>query len=99
MSYSRSEKDVLENALLSILAAGLLRIRVCGWGGHADQCALEADHLHNLPELIRTLDPKFLRYYYEISRQAFMERAKNTQVFDSHWSQIENVLKRTERLK
>ena len=96
MDYSSSDREILKDALLSILREGLLRIRVLGWNGQAEQCAVEADHLHNLPQLIRTLDPKFLHYYYEIARPVFMAEAKNTQAFEPHWSQIENLLERRE---
>jgi hypothetical protein len=97
MDYSSSDKEILRDALLSILREGLLRIRVLGWDGQAEQCAVEADHLHNLPELIRTLDPKFLRYYYEIAMPAYLSQVKSSPIFEPHWNQIESYLNRFER--
>src|SRR5207248_763300 len=32
-----------------ILQVGLVRIRALGWQNNAGRCAVEADHLHNLP--------------------------------------------------
>jgi hypothetical protein len=43
------EAEELRAVLLNILTTGLLRIRAYGWNGQVDLCALEADHLHNLP--------------------------------------------------
>ncbi len=38
--------------LLEILQNGLLRIRMLGWSDAGHRCAIEADHLHNLPHLL-----------------------------------------------
>ena len=38
--------------LLGIIEWGLIDIRVLGWDGHADRCAVEEDHIHNLPRLL-----------------------------------------------
>jgi hypothetical protein len=39
---------------MQILRIGLLRIRAFGEEGLADRCAIEADHLHNLPEIVHS---------------------------------------------
>jgi hypothetical protein len=97
VGYSSSDREILRDALLSILREGLLRIRARGWDGDAEQCAIETDHLHNVPELIRTLKPELLRYYYEIERPAYLSRVKTAQFFEPHWNQIGALLKRRER--
>jgi hypothetical protein len=93
----KSDDEALRDALLSILRGGLLRIRARGWDGDAEQCAIEADHLHNVPELIRTLKPELLRYYYEIERPAYLSRVKAAQIFEPHWSQVGKILSRPQR--
>ena len=55
-----SNNEELDGILLEILREGLLRIRGRGWDGRPDQCAIEADHLRNLPELIRNPRPELL---------------------------------------
>ena len=99
MGYSSSDKEILRDALLSILREGLLRARARGWDGHAGMCAIEADHLHNIPELIRALDPESLRYYYEVERTCFLELATHTEGFEPDWRTIEPFVNRTERRK
>src|SRR5690242_16044628 len=51
--------------VLEILTMGLLRIRMAGWSGEGRICASEADHLHNLPELLSAYSPERLSYYWE----------------------------------
>ena len=99
MGNSSSDKELLRTALLSILRDGLLQIRALGGNGDAELCAVEAEHLHNIPELIRTLDTGLLRYYYEAERPAYKGHVKNTPMFEPHWSQIESYLNRSERPK
>jgi len=44
--------------LTEILRTGLLRIRALGWSGNAERCAIEADHLHNVPDLLAHYSPE-----------------------------------------
>jgi hypothetical protein len=53
----------IEAQLLKILSHGLLRIRALGYEGNAKACAIEADHLHNLPSLITNFESERLSYY------------------------------------
>jgi hypothetical protein len=53
----------IETQLLKILSQGLLRIRAYGFEGQAHKCAIEADHLHNLPGLIANMEFERLSYY------------------------------------
>jgi hypothetical protein len=39
-------------AIAGILARSIVRIRASGWENDARWCAIEADHVHNLPDLI-----------------------------------------------
>jgi hypothetical protein len=58
--------------LLEILQHGILRARAAGWSGDADRCAVETDHIHNLPALIEDYSPERLRYYWDAERVSFM---------------------------
>src|SRR5262245_48383576 len=59
--------------LTEILETGLLTIRVLGWNGEADRCAVEADHLHNLPGLLANYCPEKLLYYWDVERVGYVE--------------------------
>jgi hypothetical protein len=58
--------------LLEMLHHGILCARAAGWSGDAERCAVEADHIHNLPELIENYSPERLRYYWDAERVSFM---------------------------
>jgi hypothetical protein len=93
----RCPEDIRE-ALTWLLAYGLLRIRSFGWAGRADLCAHEADHIHNLPELIRDYSPDRLTYYWEAERPAYMARytREELRVWDDLWSQLEPLIPRSD---
>jgi hypothetical protein len=61
----------VSDVLVQIITAGLLRIRAFGWNGDAARCAVEADHLHNLPEVLREFRPELLNYYWHVERVSF----------------------------
>src|SRR5437867_2363694 len=67
-----------------ILRTGLLRIRALG---DARRCALEADHLHNLPGLLADYKPGLLDTYWRVERLAFIERSmpEDVQAFEPLW--------------
>ena len=82
--------DIVE-ILLEILAAGLLSIRVRGWNGQADRCALEADHLHNLPSILAEYHLERLLYYWDAERDLDLERTASGVSFrlESAWQRLE----------
>ncbi|HJZ89409.1 MAG TPA: hypothetical protein VKE40_00960 [Gemmataceae bacterium] len=57
--------------VLGLLRHGLLTCRAAGWGPDPARCAAEADHLHNLPDLIADDSGERLRYYWDVERSAF----------------------------
>jgi hypothetical protein len=76
--------------LLEILQNGLLRIRALGWGNNAARCAVEADHLHNLPGLLMHFSADGLRYYWEVERPAFVAQGDTTGLpgFQTPWDRL-----------
>jgi hypothetical protein len=73
--------------------SGLLHIRSRGWDNRAADCAVEADHLHNIPELVRKPDLRRLSYYYDISRTCFVKEAKgSTEGFEKSWARLGELL-------
>jgi hypothetical protein len=78
---------------LRILRCALLNIRHLGNRGKAADCALEAHHVHNVPELLATEDPGKERYYWDVERKIYLERLgkvdPNERVsFESLWEEM-----------
>ena len=61
----------IASILLEILEHGILEIRAL----HQDHeyCFRGADHLHNLPRLIRDYDPARLLHYWSCERDGYIE--------------------------
>jgi hypothetical protein len=87
-----SRDEEIRAVLLNLLSTGLLRVRASAWDGLIEKCALEADHLHNLPALVGSLNPATLRYYYEKERPRFMKSVSNTAGFDADWERLGALL-------
>jgi len=85
-------QDELRSVLLNILRIGLLRIRAYGWNGRADLCAIEADHLHNLPGEVQEPKLDLLLYYYNVSRTDFINRAQGAGEFEANWKRLGDML-------
>src|SRR2546425_1709073 len=75
-----------------ILRTGLLRIRALG---DVNRCALEADHLHNLPGLLANYKPELLDYYWRVERVGFVERSnpEDVECFEPLWKALSQHLK------
>jgi hypothetical protein len=73
-----------------ILRTGLLRIRAYGWDRNPERCAVEADHLHNLPGLLVDYKPELLDYYWRAERVGFIERStpEDAKGFEPLWKAL-----------
>ena len=66
-----------QETYLDILRRGLLSIRGAADNGDAEQCHAEADHLHNLPELLAHLVREELRaYHWDVMRPGHLPALK-----------------------
>ena len=58
----------------------------------AEQCALLADHIHNLPDLLKDYQPKLLDYYWNTERTSFLYQAQklglSSELFQEQWKRI-----------
>ncbi len=80
--------------ILEILQHGLLRIRGRGWRGDSAACASEADHLHNLPNLLSHYSPDLLRFYWEVERPAYCSSGgSDPDSFGPVWERLHSLLK------
>lgn len=61
-------------AYLEILAFGLSRLRDAALAGQIDYCAVESEHLHNIPSLIGEQNEERHRYYLRQERLLYLDR-------------------------
>ena len=82
--------------LLAILQAGLLSSRARGASGDGRHCAVEADHLHNLPALLANYSDEPLRYYWDVERTAYISQSKKEEVavFEEYWRRLGSIVNR-----
>jgi hypothetical protein len=83
----------MNTILMTIIRTAILRIRYFGQRGDAKACAVEADHVHVLCELIESPDWNVLKYYYAISRQGYLrEQCADATAFEPSWEKLESLL-------
>ena len=80
--------------MYEILRFALIRIRGFGFGGDGRRCAHEADHVHNLPDLIRSYSPERLLYYWDLERPLFINKVEECRVFEDCWQQLQPLVER-----
>jgi hypothetical protein len=83
--------------LTSIIQDGLLSIRVHGAAGRAERCAIEADHIHNLPHLIEDYRPELPEFYWNVERPAYLRASENADAekFRRQWNGLAEFLEAT----
>jgi len=87
----RKVGEVRDN-LAGIIKVGLLRIRSYGDEGRSDLCSIEADHLHNLPEIIAGSRIDLLRYYFAVEMPAFVAASIGVAEFEPYWSKLRTLI-------
>jgi hypothetical protein len=80
----------IAKVLAEILTTGLLIIRVRGWSGDANRCAIEADHIHNVPDLLVHYSPELLDFYWNVSRSSYIKEtpASELAIWEPLWRQL-----------
>ena len=86
-------------AVLTILREGLLSIRAAGSGDDAEFCADEANHLHNLPGMLRFFSWRRLKSYVTYVRQGYgpellEHRGGIPKVYQEQWQVLETIYER-----
>ncbi len=77
--------EELIDSILEVIGIGVLCARAAAWQNDSQQCAVEADHIHNLPSLLREFSLERLRYYLDVEKQDFVSQAKVVRAFEPHW--------------
>jgi hypothetical protein len=90
--------DEVAKTALEIIQNAILSIRFAAYRKHPDYCAIEADHIHNLPGLILNYRKEKLEYYLNIERQSYVERLKempdiSSEAFEEQWKKLEKFLR------
>jgi hypothetical protein len=77
--------------ILKILRTGLLRIRSLAWSGQADRCAVEADHVHNLPDLLSDFSHEMLSYYWDVERPSYLAQIPEADLasWEGLWEELQ----------
>jgi len=68
---------IIQENLLRILKYGLLNIRYYARGKNLERCAIEANHLHNIPALLETFSVDLLKYYIDIEVPEYVRETNN----------------------
>jgi hypothetical protein len=91
--------DALADLLIEILYLATLRIRCEGKMGNGGRCEIEADHVHNLPQLLKEYSAGALLYYYQIEVPSFERRSldANINAFRPLWTELGNYIQRNEK--
>ncbi len=88
MNNSAEVSDIL----LGIVELATLRIRAAAWSGDTRRCEVEADHIHNIPALLRNFSTEALQYYWEVERPSFVDRCTAGPIdcrdFEPLWSRL-----------
>jgi hypothetical protein len=80
--------------VLQILTVAVLRIRAQGWNGDGLRCAVEADHVHNLPALLSNYSDELLKFYWEVERPSFMKRCAAGELtgYEPLWAELAELV-------
>jgi hypothetical protein len=75
--------------ILDIVKIGVLRTRGAAWAGDSARCAIAADHIHNLPDLLRDYSAQLLQSR-EVWRTSFTSQlpAEELAAFQSPWNKL-----------
>ena len=83
----------IADIILRLLQTGTVQARSAGWSGDAALSAIEADHLHNLPDLLRHYSPRKLNYYWNLERACYITRmGGQPMVFEELWAELEPLI-------
>jgi|SRR6185437_1402257 len=87
----------IRRLLLNVLQTGILRIRAFASNEDSDRCLIEADHIHNLPRLIRKPQIQSLTYYFDVERTSYVKRVPNTDEFEPDWLRLGELIEEVRR--
>ena len=86
-------KEISE-IVLEILRGGIIRIRCEGSNGDAVRCEIEANHIHNFPNLLNDYHEEKLLYYYRVEIPNYVHRSEGVNIdsFRPAWGRLATYL-------
>ena len=89
--------DDIADILLQIMQAGIVMARSAGWDKNVERATMEADHVHNLPDVLRRYDPEKLVYYWDKERISYRDQfmalmGRGPEVFTDLWTALEPLM-------
>ena len=86
-NYRPTDAEV-NSAIARILSTSLVRIRSQGALGDYKSCEVEADHVHNLPNLLVHFSDELLAFYFNVERKQYVAQSggEYPKSYDADWS-------------
>lgn len=82
-------------AIGEILETAILSTRFNLRQGNLEYCLIKLDHIHNLPKILEKYDVGELKYYWDITREDYIEKLKKIEKSDLNVYKIQwEVLKK-----
>ena len=93
----RSCPAKIADLILQILQTGIVSARSAGWSNDAELATIEADHIHNLPDLLRRYNQHKIKYYWKSERPSYIfkhtrQTGKKPMLFQEHWDLLEPLV-------
>jgi hypothetical protein len=81
-------------AIQELIRTAILNIRIAGNAGDAKRCAIEADHVHNLPSLLGDYSDDLLRFYLDVERVSFIDQSagRDLRTYEAQWHKLSSYL-------
>jgi hypothetical protein len=83
----------VRDAICDILYTAAISIRTAANAGDARYCAVEANHVHNLPSLLKAYSAERLRYYLDAEVPRYLDQLaqfpdSNPRAFEKFWDKL-----------
>jgi hypothetical protein len=81
----------IADCLLDIITIGLLNIRSAADQNQTQRCYSEADHIHNVPSLLKSFSYDLLKFYLTVERQSYSDQTpeQHRRIFEPAWRDLE----------
>ncbi len=78
---------------LRIIRTGTLNGRLQAYRGNSNECVFELDHIHNLPDLLINENADKEKYYWQVERPLYQQRADQTfaATFQEIWIELKQL--------
>ena len=89
--------EEIADVILNIICYGILNARATAWSNDAERSACEADHIHNLPDLLSEYSRAKLDYYWDIERPCYLSCLQRAGVgnltgFLEDWNKLKEIV-------